>query len=189
MYRSAASSCAIVACVPLLASPINAAEQEAAFELDATEISEELLDESPTGPVSGYIANRSLTATKTDASLIETPQSISIITRDQMQAQDAQSLNQILCYTAAVIPESRGATASRLDQLTIRGFSPGSYLDGLRMPGSRDALPQEDAFDLERVEVLRGPASVLYGQSSPAGVINMVASVPWIRPTMKSVFR
>lgn len=182
MYRSAASSCAIVACVTLLASPVNATEQEAAFELDATEISEESLDESPTGPVSGYVANRSLTATKTDASLIETPQSISVITRDQMQAQDAQSLNQILRYTAAVIPESRGATASRLDQLTIRGFSPGSYLDGLRMPGSRDALPQEDAFDLERVEVLRGPASVLYGQSSPSGVINMVSKRPLDTP-------
>lgn len=111
MYRSAASPCALAACIALLTSPLNAAEPETALELDATAISEESLDERPTGPVKGYVANRSLTATKTDASLIETPQSISVITRDQMQAQDAQSLNQILRYTAAVIPESRGATA------------------------------------------------------------------------------
>jgi iron complex outermembrane receptor protein len=184
MYRPALSPCsaAVAACVAWLSGPLDAAEadpkQDSVLELMATEISAETADEHPAGPVRGYVANRSLTATKTDASLIETPQSISVVTRDQMRAQDAQSLNQILRYSAAVIPESRGATASRLDQLTIRGFSPGSYLDGLRIPGSRDAHPQEDAFDLERVEVLRGPASVLYGQSSPAGVVNMVSKRP-----------
>jgi len=152
------------------------------MELQATDINGAHHSESPIGPVSGYVATRSLSATKTDTPLIETPQSISVVTRDQIRAQDAQSLNQVLRYSAAVIPESRGATASRLDQMTIRGFSPATYLDGLRMPSSRDALPQEDAFDLERVEVLRGPASVLYGQSSPSGVVNMVSKRPLDTP-------
>ena len=154
----------------------------AAMELQATTISGAYQTESPTGPVSGYVATRSLSGTKTDTALIETPQSISIVTKDQMRAQNAESLNQILRYSAAVIPETRGATASRLDQLTIRGFSPATYLDGLRMPSSRDALPQKDAFDLERVEVLRGPASVLYGQGTPSGVINMVSKRPMDTP-------
>lgn len=153
-----------------------------AMELQATTISAAYQAESPTGPVSGYVATRSLSGTKTDTALIETPQSISIVTKDQMRAQNAESLNQILRYSAAVVPETRGATASRLDQLTIRGFSPATYLDGLRMPSSRDALPQKDAFDLERVEVLRGPASVLYGQGTPSGVINMVSKRPLDTP-------
>ncbi len=112
-----------------------------AMQLQATTISGAYQAESPTGPVSGYVATRSLSGTKTDTALIETPQSISIVTKDQMRAQNAESLNQILRYSAAVIPETRGATASRLDQLTIRGFAPATYLDGLRMPSSRDALP------------------------------------------------
>lgn len=153
-----------------------------AMELQATTISGAYQAESPTGPVAGYVATRSLSGTKTDTALIETPQSISIVTKEQMRAQNAESLNQILRYSAAVIPETRGATASRLDQLTIRGFSPATYLDGLRMPSSRDALPQKDAFDLERVEVLRGPASVLYGQGTPSGVINMVSKRPLDTP-------
>ncbi|KAA8563547.1 Ferrichrome outer membrane transporter/phage receptor [Pseudomonas extremaustralis] len=153
-----------------------------AMELQATTISAADRADSPTGPVAGYVATRSLSGTKTDTAVIETPQSISIVTKDQMRAQNAESLNQILRYSAAVVPETRGATASRLDQLTIRGFAPSTYLDGLRVPSSRDALPQKDAFDLERVEVLRGPASVLYGQGTPSGVINMVTKRPLDTP-------
>ena len=155
---------------------------DGAVELSATSIDGAYHTESPTGPVAGFVANRSLTATKTDTPLAETPQSISVVTKDQMRAQGAESLTQILRYTAAVVPETRGSTASRLDLLTIRGFSPASYLDGLRVPGSRDALPQKDAFDLERVEVLRGPSSVLYGQASPSGVVNLVSKRPTDTP-------
>lgn len=155
---------------------------DGALELSATSIDGAYQSESPTGPVTGFVANRSLTATKTDTSLAETPQSISVVTKDQMRAQGAESLTQILRYTAAVVPETRGSTASRLDMLTIRGFSPATYLDGLRVPSSRDAQPQKDAFDLERVEVLRGPSSVLYGQASPSGVINMVSKRPTDTP-------
>jgi iron complex outermembrane receptor protein len=153
-----------------------------AMELGATAINGAYRSESASGPVSGYVATRGRTGTKTDTALVETPQSISVVTKDQMTAQGAQSLNQILRYTAAVVPETRGATASRLDQMSIRGFTPATYLDGLRMPGSRDASPQKDAFDLERVEVLRGPSSVLYGQASPSGVVNMVSKLPTETP-------
>lgn len=157
-------------------------QAEGSMELQATTINGAAQSESPIGPVSGYVATRSLSGTKTDTALIETPQSISVVTKDQMRAQNAESLNQILRYSAAVVPETRGATASRLDQLTIRGFSPVTYLDGLRVASSRDASPQKDAFDLERVEVLRGPASVLYGQGSPSGVINLVTKRPLDTP-------
>ncbi|NAT18316.1 TonB-dependent siderophore receptor, partial [Pseudomonas syringae pv. actinidifoliorum] len=132
---------------------------EGSLELQATTISGASRLETATGPVTGYVATRGLSATKTDTALIETPQSISVVTKDQMKSQGAENLSQMLRYSAAVVPETRGSTASRLDMLSIRGFSPALYLDGLRMPDNRDAAPQKDVFDLERVEVLRGPAS------------------------------
>ena len=92
--------------------------------------------ESAWGPVDGYVAKQSATGTKTDTPLIQTPQSISIVTRDQAKAQGAQSLAQALRYSAGVAAEVRGS-ASRYDIPYIRGFGsptdPVQYQDGLRM--------------------------------------------------------
>ncbi|CAB3845243.1 Ferrichrome outer membrane transporter/phage receptor [Achromobacter anxifer] len=144
------------------------------------------LADSATGPTVGYVATVSASATKTDTPLIETPQSISIVTREQMTEQGAQTLNQVLRYTAGVATESRGATATRLDQFSVRGFSASTYLDGLRVFGGRDALPQVDAYRLERVDVLKGPASVMYGQGGPGGVVNQVSKRP-LEETLREV--
>ena len=134
--------------------------------------------DSALAPTVGYVARASVSATKTDTPLIETPQSVSVVTREQITEQGAQTLNQVLRYTAGVATESRGATATRLDQFTVRGFSASTYLDGLRVFGGRDALPQVDAYRLERVDVLKGPASVMYGQGGPGGVVNQVSKRP-----------
>ncbi|WP_414639480.1 TonB-dependent siderophore receptor [Achromobacter sp.] len=134
----------------------------------------------------GYVAAVSASATKTDTPLIETPQSISVVTREQITEQGAQTLNQVLRYTAGVATESRGATATRLDQFSVRGFSASSYLDGLRVFGGRDALPQVDTYRLERVDVLKGPASVMYGQGGPGGVVNQVSKRP-LEETLREV--
>ena len=140
------------------------------------------LSDSAYAPTVGYVATASASATKTDTPLIETPQSVSVITREQITEQGAQTLNQVLRYTAGVATESRGATATRLDQFNVRGFSASTYLDGLRVFGGRDALPQVDAFRLERVDVLKGPASVMYGQGGPGGVVNQVSKRPLDEP-------
>lgn len=126
----------------------------------------------------GYVAQDSVTATRTDTPLIEIPQSISVITQDQMREQGAQTLNQVLRYTSGVAPETRGAVASRLDQFNVRGFSATTLLDGMRIFGSRDALPQVDAYRLQRVDVLKGPSSVMFGQGGPGGVVNQVSKRP-----------
>ncbi len=92
--------------------------------------------ENAWGPVDGYVAKRSATGTKTDTPLIQTPQSISIVTRDQAEAQGAQSLAQSLRYSAGVAAEVRGS-ATRYDIPYIRGFGsptdPVQYVDGLRL--------------------------------------------------------
>ncbi|CAB3919414.1 Ferrichrome outer membrane transporter/phage receptor [Achromobacter aegrifaciens] len=143
------------------------------------------MSDSPITTV-GYVATVSASATKTDTPLIETPQSVSVVTREQITEQGAQTLNQVLRYTAGVATESRGATATRLDQFSVRGFQASSYLDGLRVFGGRDALPQVDTYRLERVDVLKGPASVMYGQGGPGGVVNQVSKRP-LEETLREV--
>lgn len=134
--------------------------------------------ETAIGPVNGYVAKRSATGTKTDTPLVETSQSISVVTRDQIDQQGAMSLNQAVRYTAGVAPESRGAVGTRYDQLKVRGFDVITYLNGLKLQRMNFAAPQIDPYLLERIEVLKGPASVLYGQSPTGGMLNQIAKRP-----------
>jgi iron complex outermembrane receptor protein len=152
----------------------------AAVELPALTVTGQ--QETALTPVTGYVANRQVTGTKTDTPLIETPQSISVIPADQIRDQNAQSLNQAVRYTAGVTPETRGAVSTRYDQLTIRGFDADTYWNGLKLQSLYYAVPQLDPFLLERVEVLKGPTSVLYGQSPAGGLINQVSKRPLATP-------
>lgn len=131
-----------------------------------------------TGPVEGYVADRARSATKTDTPLIETPQSVSVISADQIQEQQARDVRSVLRYVGGAVPELRGNVASRYDQIKLRGFEPDQYLDGLRLPTYFYTLPKVDPYLLERVEVIKGPASVLYGRTPPGGVINLVSKRP-----------
>ncbi|WP_249680506.1 TonB-dependent siderophore receptor [Roseococcus pinisoli] len=128
-------------------------------------------------PVHGFVAETAATATKTNTPIIETPQSISVITRDQIEAQASQNLNAALRFTPGVAVETRGVV-SRLDQFSVRGFSAPQFLDGMRTFGGRDANPSVDPYRLERIDVLRGPASVMFGQAGPGGLVNLVSKRP-----------
>lgn len=134
--------------------------------------------ENPKGPVKGYVAKSSSTATKTGTSVLETPQSVSVITLDQIKAQDAKTLSEALQFTPGVIAEPYG-TDARFDSPTIRGFDGRQvqFLNGLRIMRTAGAAPVE-LYGLERVEVLRGPASILYGQANPGGLINQISKRP-----------
>ncbi|KQO70616.1 TonB-dependent receptor [Methylobacterium sp. Leaf88] len=131
------------------------------------------------GPVPGYVATQSRVATKTDTPILETAQSISVIGRQQIEDQNALTINQALRYSPSVTTEQRGgAGATRLEQFYIRGFTAPLFLDGLALPGSRDASASIDPFRVERIDVIKGPASVLYGQSGPGGIVNFVSKMP-----------
>ncbi len=131
------------------------------------------------GAVPGYVASRSTVGTKTDTPILETAQSISVIGRKQIEDQNALTINQALRFTPSVTTEQRGGAGStRLEQFYIRGFTAPLFLDGLPLPGNRDAFPTVDPYRLERVDVIKGPASVLYGQSGPGGIVNLVSKVP-----------
>lgn len=139
--------------------------------------------ERGTGPVEGYLAHQSVSSTKTDTPILETPQSISVVTQDQIAAQGAQSVQDALQYTPGVSLQSYGANAF-FDGFKIRGFNAVSYLDGLRLPADSTtfAIPKIETYGLERLEVLKGPSSGLYGQTEPGGLINMVSKRPTATP-------
>jgi iron complex outermembrane receptor protein len=141
--------------------------------------------ETATSPVQGYVAHRSATGTKTDTPLIETPQSISVIPRQRIEDQQPQSVAEALNYTAGVKSDNYG-TDSRFDWVSFRGFEayqPGFFQDGLLGRNNNTyAVWRTDPYGIERIEVLRGPSSVLYGQGSPGGMINIVTKRPSDEP-------
>ncbi|WP_024278673.1 TonB-dependent siderophore receptor [Xanthobacter sp. 126] len=135
------------------------------------------LDERGDGPVQGYVARQSLSGTKTDTPIAETPQSISVVPRQQMEDQQVESVAEALRYTPGVFSEYRGASNVR-DEVIVRGFAyVPRYLDGMLLGGDVD-YAKIYPYLLERVELLAGPSSVLYGQVNPGGIINMVSKKP-----------
>lgn len=150
------------------------------LQLDSTSITGASV-ESAYGPVTGYVATRSATGTKTDTPILEIPQAINVVTADQVQAQGARNLTQALRYTPGLATGGFTDRNSIADEITSRGFAPTPlYLDGAYVPyaGSLGGAPQIDPYTLERIEVLKGPSSVLYGQNQPGGLINMVSKRP-----------
>jgi iron complex outermembrane recepter protein len=127
----------------------------------------------------GFVGGDTATGTKSNTALVEVPQSISIITGAELTSRNVQSLDQALGYTPGVSPSIYGQD-SRFDWITIRGFQAQSYglfRDGLRWQ-SGNTTGRIEPFGLEQVDVLKGPASVLYGQSEPGGIINLVSKRP-----------
>lgn len=126
-----------------------------------------------------YVTSDVASGTKTDTPLIDTPQSITAVTLAQMEARDTQTIAETLRYAAGVDPEPYG-TDTRVDWFFIRGFGEtfdGLFLDGLALPKitGADAAYTSNPFSLQEVDILKGPASVLYGQAEPGGLVNLLS--------------
>ncbi len=130
------------------------------------------------------VASRAQSGTKTTTPLAKTPQAISVVTRDEIDKRQAQTVQEALNYTPGVLTGAAQGIESRVDDITIRGFdvsgfTTSQYLDGLRVAnGGQWTRSQYDIFGLERVEVVKGPAAVLYGQVTPGGLLNQVSKRP-----------
>jgi iron complex outermembrane receptor protein len=133
--------------------------------------------ETAWGPVESYAATRTAAGTKTDTALVEVPRSISVATRQQMQDRAVQNLDDALRYMPGVTASSYGSD-SRAEWLKVRGFEPTQFLDGLPLPKGAYVMPKMETWDLERVALLRGPASSVYGQTPPGGMLDMVSRRP-----------
>jgi iron complex outermembrane receptor protein len=128
------------------------------------------------------VATQSATGTKTDTPIREIPQSISVVGAEQVRDQGAQNLGEALRYMPGVLGDGFGFD-SRGDYVIVRGIPASFYLDGLRTTfGYYANTAGFEPYGLERIEVLRGPASMLYGPGSTGGIINGVSKRPQDTP-------
>lgn len=135
---------------------------------------------SATGPVEGVVAKKTTTGSKTATDIKDIPQSVSVVGRQEIDDQGAQKVDEALRYTAGVFAQPFGPD-SDTNWLLIRGFqatATGTYMDGLQLFSYGFGGFYVDSFGLERIEVLKGPASVLYGGSNPGGLVNYVSKRP-----------
>lgn len=117
-------------------------------------------------------------ANKSNIPLIETPQSVSVITRDQIDLLSFVDAQQAVRYTSGVFGENYGPDL-RFDFFTVRGFTPKQYIDGLAAPVSTTIYSTGiDLYAFETFELLKGPASVLYGNAPPGGIYNETSRRP-----------
>lgn len=144
------------------------------------------LPASAFAPVSGYHAERASSASKTDTPILETAQSVSVVTAEQIADRKAGSVEDAVAYVAGVRVGDSGLDP-RYDQIYVRGFETtiaADFLDGLRQPNTGWlSYFSTEPYNLERIEVLKGPASVLYGQISPGGLVNRISK----RPSLEAV--
>ena len=126
-----------------------------------------------TGKTRGYVAINSVTSTKTDTALIDVPQSLNVITREQLDDQAAYSLSDVLRYVPGV---TVGQGEGNRDQITLRGQNTTAdfFLDGVR----DDIQYYRGLYNLERVEVLKGPYALIFGRGGGGGIVNRVQKTP-----------
>ncbi|MEQ6473736.1 TonB-dependent siderophore receptor [Comamonas sp. wu1-DMT] len=159
-----------------LAAALGLAFSGAAWAQQASEV---VLDEvqvrSDRQPDSGYNPPTATSATKIEAPLRDIPQTVNVVPQSLLRDQVAQSMQDALRAVPGV-GFSHGD--GQRDQVTIRGFSAiaDQFVDGLR----DDALYFRDLSNIEQIEVLKGPASVLYGRGSSGGLINRITKKPGV---------
>ncbi|MBB4815990.1 iron complex outermembrane receptor protein [Pseudomonas rhodesiae] len=173
-------------CVLQAFSPFTWAQEvttpSASLELQATTVTGEGDYETAQGPVKGYHATRSASATRTDTAIHETPQSISVVSKDVVEDLGATRLQDALDYAGGV-GRANNFGGQGLTTFTVRGFTTGEfYRNGF--PINRGYPNMPDANTIERLEVLRGPATMLYGRGDPGGTFNVVSKQPLAERTV-----
>lgn len=138
----------------------------------ADQVLEELVVTAPY-----YVTSDGASATKLNIPMVEVPQSVTVISRDQIELLGWQNIEQTVRYTSGVVGENFGAD-ERYDWFTLRGFNPVQFIDGLRSPVASTSTTGIDLYGFETVEILKGPASVMYGQVPPGGMVNLTSRRP-----------
>ena len=136
--------------------------------------------ESATGPVGGIVARTSATGSKTDAELLDLSASLSVVGAEELERRGSKSLDSALGYTSGVSTNLYGAD-KRYDFVSIRGFvetGMGIYRDGMQNRVTNFTGSRVEPYGMERVEVLKGSTSTLYGLNAAGGLVNMVTKRP-----------
>ncbi|MCL5426837.1 MAG: TonB-dependent receptor plug domain-containing protein, partial [Gammaproteobacteria bacterium] len=121
------------------------------------------------------------TALKVETPLVETPRPVSSVDREELETRNVQQLDETFRYRAGVLAGHYGSD-NNTDWFKVRGFDQSTYQDGLRIyrEGFYQWLPEP--YGLERVDVFKGPSSILYGEAPPGGLINAVSKRPTDTP-------
>ena len=168
----------------LLTSMISICTANVAFASDKTsDITHEVTsyEQSAYGETKGYVLTKSSTGSKMDIDITEIPQSLSVVSSDMMNDRAVQSIQNVTSYTSAVLQSLGENGDTRANYGTLRGISylyKSSFLDDLKLLWGSHAVPTIDPYSLQRVEILKGPSSVLYGASAPGGLLNMQSKKP-----------
>ncbi len=154
--------------------------------LQLDEVTVEGTREGQGGPISanGYVATSSRSATKTDTPLLETPQSVSTVTQQQIEDRKPQTLLDAVSYTPGARVGSYGFDP-RYDAFSIRGIDvtyTGVFRDGLRQVNSPNGLFRLEPYGLEGISILRGPAASIYGAGSTGGIVDLISKRPTFLP-------
>ncbi len=178
-------------CAALLGAvlPTQVMAQRTTGEVSATLPTATVVGRSETAqsPGKGFVAKQSAAGTKTDTPIVETPQSISVVTQQQLDDQKPRGLSEALNYTSGAFTALVGAS-NRYDYVALRGFNDSSVdntlLDGLRLMSDQGSYSsfQIDPYFLQRIDVLKGPGSILYGRASPGGVVALTSKKPLFQP-------
>jgi iron complex outermembrane receptor protein len=124
---------------------------------------------------SRYVPDGAITANKSAIPLILTPQSISVVTRDQIDLLAFVDAQQAVRYVAGVFGENYGSDP-RYDFITVRGFNPKQYIDGLAAPATSTINSiGVDLYAFQSLDILKGPSSTLYGNAPPGGIYNLTS--------------
>lgn len=161
----------------------HAQDQAAATSTEGATTLEEIIVDGGSGGVitaDGYVGKSSATGAKVDTPFLQTPQSVSSVTAQQLKDRNPQTLLDVLAYTPNTRTTAYGFDP-RFDSFTVRGFDVtynGVFRDNLRQPGAGSSLFKTEPYGLEGVSILRGPSSALYGASGAGGLYNLITKRP-----------
>ena len=167
VVRPSLRALASISLIAIAAVPLQAATQEVLEEGFADD--QEII---VTGEKEGYVAISSA-GLKTDTPLINTPQTVSVVTREQLDDQALQDIGDILRYTPGA---SIGQGEGNRDQITIRGQNTTAdfFVDGIR----DDVQYFRPLYNIERVEIHKGPNAMIFGRGGGGGIVNRVTKSP-----------
>lgn len=176
------SSTVIFGLVAVALSPLTALAQETTEKTTRLEkltvtdgTAETIAEDNDT-----VVPTRNISALKTDTPLVETPRAVSVVTRKELEERGVQDMIQATRYTAGVTTGAFGFDP-RFDQIYIRGISTttdSDFRDGLRQPYMNYSTFSTEVYTLDRIEILKGPVSVMYGAASAAGIVNRISKMP-----------
>ena len=126
-----------------------------------------------------FVANRSLTASKTDTPVLDDSAAVSVVTQKELETRNVQDVQQAVAYTAGVQAGEYGSDV-RYDYVRLRGFysSLSTYRDGLSSRTYNFTTARQEPYGLQQVDILKGSTSSLFGMNGPGGLVNLVTKRP-----------